>query len=110
MPTAMELYICDVDGSNLRQLTDLGGANWAPFFHPNGKKVIFSTNHENEAGYPFNLFMINTDGTGLEKISYDGVFDAFPVFSNDGKHLVWSSNRNNGGTHETNLFVADWVE
>lgn len=110
MPTAMELYICNVDGSELRQLTDLGGANWAPFFHPSGKKVIFSTNHENEAGYPFNLFMINTDGTGLEKISHDGVFDAFPVFSNDGKRIVWSSNRNNGGTHETNLFVADWVE
>ncbi len=110
MPTAMELYICDVDGSNLRQLTELGGANWAPFFHPGGKKVIFSSNHENEAGYPFNLFMINTDGTGLEKISYDGVFDAFPVFSNNGKNLVWSSNRNNGGTHETNLFVADWVD
>ena len=110
MPTAMELYICDVDGSNLRQLTDLGGANWAPFFHPGGKKVLFSSNHENEAGFPFNLFMINLDGTGLEKITYDGVFDAFPVFSNNGKHLVWSSNRNNGGTHETNLFVADWVE
>jgi Tol biopolymer transport system component len=109
-PTEMELYICNVDGSNLRQLTDLGGANWSPFFHPSGKKVIFSSNHENEAGFPFNLFMINTDGTGLEKISHDGVFDAFPVFSNDGKHIVFSSNRNNGGTHETNLFVAEWVE
>ena len=110
MPTDMELYICNVDGSNLRQLTKLGGANWAPFFHPSGKKVLFSSNHENEKGFPFNLFMINTDGTGLTKITYDGVFDAFPVFSNNGKHLVWSSNRNNGGTHETNLFVADWVE
>jgi TolB protein len=109
-PTAMELYICNVDGSNLRKLTDLGGANWAPFFHPSGNKVLFSSNHENEAGYPFNLFMINTDGTGLERITYDGVFDAFPVFSNDGKYLVFSSNRNNGGTRETNLFVAEWVD
>lgn len=109
-PTEMELYICNVDGSNLRQLTDLGGANWAPFFHPSGKKVLFSSNHENEKGYPFNLFMINTDGTGLEKVTYDGVFDSFPVFSNDGKHVVFSSNRNNGGTHETNLFVAEWVD
>lgn len=109
-PTEMELYICDVDGSNLRKLTDLGGANWAPFYHPSSEKIIFSSNHANEKGYPFNLYMINLDGTGLEQITYDGVFDAFPVFSNNGKHLVWSSNRNNGGTHETNLFVADWVE
>ena len=109
-PTEMELYICNVDGSDLKQLTSLGGANWAPFFHPTGNKIIFSSNHENEAGFPFNLFMINLDGSGLEKITYDGVFDAFPVFSNDGKHIVFSSNRNNGGTHETNLFVAEWVD
>ncbi len=109
-PTDMELYICNADGSDLRQLTDLGGANWAPFFHPSGNKILFSSNHENEKGYPFNLFLINTDGTGLEKVSHDGVFDSFPVFSNNGKFVAFSSNRNNGGTHETNLFVAEWVD
>ncbi|MFN4234890.1 MAG: TolB family protein [Bacteroidia bacterium] len=110
MPTNMELFICNADGSNLRQLTHLGKANWAPFFHPSGKKVIFSSNHKSQRGYQFNLFMINTDGTGLEQITYDGVFDAFPMFSFDGKKLVFSSNRNNKGTRDTNLFIADWVE
>jgi TolB protein len=109
-PTAMELYICNVDGSELRQLTSLGKANWAPFFHPSGEKVIFASNHKGTRGFEFNLFMINVDGTGLEQISYDGVFDAFPMFSNDGKRIVFSSNRNNGGTRDTNLFVADWVD
>jgi len=106
----MELFICNADGNELKQLTNLGKANWAPFFHPSGNKVIFSSNHASEKGYDFNLFMINLDGTGLEQITYDGVFDAFPVFSNNGKHLVFSSNRNNGGTHNTNTFLADWVE
>ena len=110
MPTKMELFICNADGSELKQLTNLGKANWAPFFHPSGNKVIFSSNHASEKGYHFNLFMINLDGTGLEQITYDGVFDAFPVFSNNGKHLVFSSNRNNGGTRSTNTFVADWVD
>ena len=110
MPTEMELYICNADGSDLRQLTDLGQANWCPFFHPSGKKVIFSSNHEAERGFPFNLYMINTDGTGLKRITHDKTFDAFPVFSNDGKYLVFSSNRNNKGTRETNLFVAEWTE
>jgi Tol biopolymer transport system component len=109
MPTNMELYICDVDGSNLKKITDLGSANWAPFFHPSGEKVIFSSNHKNKT-VPFNLYMINIDGTGLEQITYDPVFDAFPMFSNDGKRLIFSSNRNNKGSHDTNLFVADWVE
>lgn len=110
MPTDMELFICNADGSDLRQLTDLGKANWCPFFHPSGEKVIFASNHATERGFPFNLYMINIDGTGLEQISEDGVFDAFPVFSNDGKHIVFSSNRNNGGGRDTNLFVAEWKD
>jgi len=109
-PTHMELYVCNVDGSDLKQITQLGQANWAPFFHPSGEKVIFSSNHDSERGFPFNLYMINIDGTGLEQITFDGVFDAFPMFSYDGKKLVFSSNRNNGGTRSTNLFIADWVE
>ena len=109
-PTNMELYVCNVDGSELRKITDLGKANWAPFFHPNGEKIIFSSNHAGERGFSFNLFMINLDGTGLEQISFDETFDAFPMFSNDGTKIVYSSNRNNGDTRDTNLFVADWVE
>ena len=109
-PTDMELYICNADGSNLRQLTDLGNANWCPFFHPSGEKVIFASNHTSERGFPFNLYMINTDGTGLTQITHDDTFDAFPVFSNNGKYLVFSSNRNNGGTRDTNLFLAEWKE
>jgi len=106
----MELFICNTDGSDLKQITQLGNANWAPFFHPNGNKVIFSSNHKSEKGFPFNLYMINIDGTDLEQITFDGVFDAFPMFSYDGKKLVFSSNRNNGGTRATNLFIADWIE
>ncbi len=109
-PTQMEVFVCNVDGSNMRQVTHLGKANWAPFFHPSGKKIIFASNHEYERGFPFNLYLINVDGTGLEKITASGMFDAFPVFSNDGKYLVFSSNRNNGGGHDTNLFIAEWKE
>lgn len=109
MPTDMELYICNADGSELKKLTDLGQANWAPFFHPSGEKIIFASNYKSQRGFPFNLYMINIDGTGLTRITEDETFDAFPVFSNDGKYLVFSSNRNNGGTRDTNLFVAEWI-
>jgi Tol biopolymer transport system component len=110
MPTNMEIFVCNADGSDLRQVTHLGKANWAPYFHPSLKKVIFSSNHASPRGYQFNLYMINLDGTGLEQVTFDKVFDAFPMFSFDGKKLIFSSNRNNGGTHATNLFIADWVE
>jgi len=106
----MEIFVCNADGSDLKQVTNLGKANWAPFYHPNGKKIIFSSNHKGRRGFEFNLFMINEDGTGLEQISSDKVFDSFPMFSPDGKRIIFSSNRNNGGTRNTNLFVAEWVE
>lgn len=109
-PTEMELYICNADGSDLRQLTNLGNANWSPFFHPSGKKVLFSSNFEAERGFPFNLYIIDIDGKNLKRITHGETFDAFPVFSNDGKYLLFSSNRNNGGGHDTNLFMAEWAD
>jgi TolB protein len=108
-PVAMELFVCNVDGSDMHQLTHLGKANWAPFFLPSGDKIIFSSNYAAPKGFQFNLYTINLDGTGLEQITYDDVFASFPMFSPDGKKIAFSSNRNNGGTHDTNLFIADWV-
>lgn len=109
-PTKMELFICNVDGSDLKQITSLGGANWAPYMHPSGQKVLFSSNHKSSRGFPFNIFMINVDGTGLEQITFDNSFDSFPMFSFDGKKIAFSSNRNNGGTRDTNVFVAKWKD
>jgi TolB protein len=107
MPTEMELFICNADGSNMKQITNLGGANWAPNFTADGQKIIFSSNH-NAKGFHFNLFLCNLDGTGIQQITYDAKFDAFPVFSRSGKKLMWSSMRNNGGSHDINIFIADW--
>lgn len=109
-PTNMELFVCNADGSDLKQVTSLGNANWAPFFHPSGEKIVFSSNHKSKRGFPFNLFMIDLDGNNLEQITFDEQFDSFPMFSYDGKKLIFSSNRHNGGDRSTNLFIADWVE
>lgn len=108
-PTAMELFVAKADGSEMRQVTDLGGANWAPFFHPDGKRILFSSNHAT-GRFPFNIYMIDVDGSNLTQITFDEAFDSFPMFSPDGRHLAFSSNRNNGRTRNTNLFVADWVD
>lgn len=110
MPSNMEICVCNVDGSDFKQITQLGKANWAPFFTPSGKKIIFSSNHKSAKGYDFHLFMVNLDGSGIEQVTSESYFNAFPMFSPDGKKLVWSSNRDNHGTKDTNLFIADWVE
>lgn len=106
-PTQMELWVANADGTDAKQITNLGKANWAPYWHPDGQRIIFASNHLSERGFPFSLFMINTDGSGLERLTTSDTFDAFPVFSADGRYLVFSSNRG-GKDRETNLFLAEW--
>lgn len=108
-PTQMEVFIANADGSDAKQITDLGKANWAPNFLPDGR-IIFCSDYEYARGYPFNMYIMNQDGSNIQKISHDKTFDAFPMFSYDGKKFIFCSNRNNGGTHDTNIFIADWVK
>lgn len=109
-PSVLDIYVMDADGSNKIRVTNNGAANFAPFFHPDGKRIIFSSNLHDNRSRNFDLYMINIDGTGLERISFDEEFDGFPMFSPDGKKLVFSSNRNGSQPGETNVFIVDWVE
>ena len=110
-PGNLEIWVMDADGGHKHQVTHNGAANFAPYFLPDGKRIIFASNMADpKNGRDFDLYIINEDGTGLERITYYPDFDAFPMFSSDGKRLVWASNRNGTAPHETNIFIADWVE
>ena len=110
-PTSLELFVMNRDGSNLRQVTKLGGANFAPSWHPDGKRMIFSSNIHDPKGRNFDLYLINVDGTGLERVTFNETFDGFPMFSPDGKRLVFASNRGAAAEGETNVFLASgWTE
>lgn len=109
-PRSLDIYVMNADGSGRRQLTNNGKANFAPFFHPDGKRIIFSSNMGDPKGRNFDLWMINTDGTGLEQITFFEQFDGFPMFTRDGKKLVFCSNRFNAKPGDTNVFVCDWVD
>lgn len=109
-PTELELFVMDADGGNLQQVTDLGGASFGPFWHPDGERIIFSSNLHNPDGRNFDLFIINVDGSGLEQITFGETFDGFPMFSPDGRQLVFASNRDGATEGDTNIFLADWIE
>jgi Tol biopolymer transport system component len=109
-PTELELFVMDRDGSNLRQVTKLGKANFAPSWHPDGTRLIFASNIHDPKGRNFDLYMVNLDGTGLERVTFNETFDGFPMFSPDGRQLVFASNRNAKREGETNVFIAEWVE
>ena len=105
----LELFVMRSDGSDQKQITDNGASNFCPFFHPDGKQIVFSSNLHQPGGRGFNLYLIRVDGMGLERITFHPGFDSFPMFSPDGKRLVFISNRNAKHPGEFNVFVADWV-
>jgi len=113
-PSRMEIWVMNADGSDQRQVTELGGANFAPFFTPDGKRILFSSNFRNPRSRNFDLYLVDANGTKLgadavEQVTNHPDFDGFPMFSPDGTKLVWGSNRHQSKPGETNLFVADWV-
>lgn len=109
-PSKLEIWIMDADGRNKRQVTHLSAASFAPFLHPDGETIIFSSNYGDPRGREFDLWAINVDGTRLRRITYANDFDGFPMFTRDGKKLVWASNRNGKVPGETNIFACDWKE
>jgi TolB protein len=110
-PGNLEIWVMNADGSNKHQVTHNGAANFAPYWFPDGKRIIFASNQADpKNGRDFDLYVIHEDGTGEERITFHPDFDGFPMFTSDGKRLVWASNRNGKAPHETNIFIADWVE
>ncbi len=136
-PSRLEIFVMNANGSGKRQVTSNGSSNFAPYFHPDGKRIIFSSSLPPSLPLPlapsstlpldgggkgggekggggkgpplFHLYLINDDGTGLEQVTFDGRFNSFPMFSPDGKRVVWVSDRNAAERGEFNLFIADWV-
>lgn len=113
-PVLMELYVVNVDGSNLRQITNLSVASWAPYYLADNKRIVFSSNYEagTDGFGAFALYVINDDGTGLERITFGdkNQFNSFPMMNHAGTKLVWGSSRNGSSRSELNLFLADWTD
>lgn len=109
-PSKMEIFVANEDGSGKKQLTANGAANFAPIFHPDNQRIIYSSNVLDPKGRFFHLYLMKKDGTGAEQITFGGNFNSFPMFTRDGKNVVFVSDRNAQSRYEFNIFLADWVE
>ncbi|NJD09691.1 MAG: hypothetical protein FIB01_04325 [Gemmatimonadetes bacterium] len=109
-PGQLDIWVMNADGTGKRQVTDIAAANFAPFFHPDGQRIIFASNVHDPSGRNFDLYLVRSDGSGLERVTSHPEFDGFPMFSPDGRQLVFASNRGAARPGDTNVFLADWVE
>jgi len=109
-PSKLDIYIMKVEDKKPIQLTNNSAANFGPYFHPDGERIIYASNVADPQGRNFDLYMIEIATKTIERITYNDTFDAFPMFTHDGKRLVFASNRNGTEQGETNIFIADWLQ
>ena len=94
------------------QLTDDEHVNWAPFWHPDGKRLVFATSrmgHHNYEVFEIDAASGTPDeptryGTTSRRITQGEGFDGLPAFSPDGQYMIWTGQRGSSGTSQ--LFIA----
>jgi TolB protein len=80
-----------------KQLTSNGAVNWAPYWHPSGKLLVYGSSfvsHQNYEVFAVEVDM-NTPGSELRtrRVTWADGADVLPVFSRDGKLMTWCSQR-----------------
>src|SRR5436190_2321992 len=88
--TNPDIWLTTPDGSDRKQLTSNGGANFNPTVSPDGRYVVY-TSVVNGAK---TIWRINIDGSNPIKLT-NGVGDSFPSVSPDGKWVVFTASSGN---------------
>ena len=78
--------------------------NWGPFWHPNGRHIIYATSVHGHANYE--LYIMRADGTRKTRLTFTPGADVLPALSPDAKYLMWSSKRTEDNS--TQLFLAEF--
>ncbi|MCY3741845.1 MAG: tetratricopeptide repeat protein [Candidatus Poribacteria bacterium] len=100
-PSRASIYLMDIDGRNQRPLVDAEGADRAPVFSPDGKKIAFeskaptqevaSTPGSTENNDTLEIYVIDIDGSSKTQLTHNDVDDGHPTWSPNGKQIAFSS-------------------
>ena len=104
-----QVWIMNVDGSDLRQLTNISEGACQPEWSPDGMQLAFTSPcDKNEEFYRGSgIFIVNEDGSGLMPLPSVGGGDFDPVWSPDGKQIAFTSLRNSGRPRIYVINLAD---
>lgn len=89
-PKPMTIFTIRHDGTDLQQITDDEGTNWAPHPAPDGVHFAFV---KVEPPRNFEIYLGNLETGEQTRLTFDDAFDGFPAISPDGNSLLFSSSR-----------------
>lgn len=100
-----DIWSASVDGTNLSQLTTDGAGNEAPAWHPDGRRIIWSSRKGAPTAKPgpSHIWIMDADGTNPRQLTFGPWNDGRPCVSPDGTTIVFCSDRSGG----TNLWRMD---
>ena len=98
-----DLFIMNVDGSNVRQLTKTPGYDGGPFFSPDGERIVWR--RFDASGMNADVFTMKRDGSDVRQITDFKCMSWAPYFHPSGKYVIFTANK--FGFENFELFIAD---
>jgi TolB protein len=89
----MDIFESDLDGGNLRRLTDTPGYDAEGAFSPDGRQIAFCSTRDGDP----DIYVMNADGSNVRQLTNSPGYDGGPFISPDGKWVVFRSDRDKEG-------------
>jgi Tol biopolymer transport system component/DNA-binding winged helix-turn-helix (wHTH) protein len=97
-----DIYIVDIDGSNLERLTEDPLPDGNAVFTPDGKEVIFDRNFYGATRF----YRMNVDGSDQRQLMTKGGFELSAAFAPDGQTLTFSADRQGPESRGLDIFLT----
>ncbi len=110
-----DIFESDLEGRNLKNLTQARGYDAEGSYSPDGGLIVFSSNRhayteelspqdqsifERDKSYLADVYIMNADGTQVRRLTHAKGYDGGPFFSPNGQQIVWRRFSEDGATAE----------
>jgi len=107
-----DIYIMDVDGTNVVQLTDEPGRDYEPDAAPDGRTLVFASNRDDPNSSQ--LYLMDVDGSNVRRLTFSAnggrVIDDYAHWSPDNRHIVFQRTtvpETGGGGPDADIWMID---